>query len=152
MPGAPFARPHRCRKRARHHRQRARMCGYLLPEVLCALAVLGLGLLPPASAAVVGLQWLREQAALNQAMRVVAEAAEQRPLGSSASPLAPASRPASSRLVRPPVLCATVAADATAGRCLPGSRLALAALAVDSATAGGATSRGLRAIALWLRP
>lgn len=151
MPGAPFARPHRCHARARHHRERARMRGYLLPEVLCALAVLGLGLLPLASAAVAGLQWLREQAALNQAMRVVAEAAEQQPLGPSASLPTLASRPPSSGLVGPPVLCATTAADATAGRCVPGSRLALAALAVP-ANASEATSQGLRAIALWLQP
>ncbi|CAG9177959.1 hypothetical protein CURE108131_05240 [Cupriavidus respiraculi] len=158
MSATPCAPARRSRAEAHRFRPRSHARGYLLTEVLCALAVLGVGLLSLGGAAVVALPWLREQAVLAQAMRVAAEAAEQHPWRATApsSPPAPlaslASRSVAAGLIGSPRLCAAALAGPAAGGCVPGSRLSVVHLLARSAAPTETAPRDLRAIALWLAP
>lgn len=155
MSATPCAPARRSRAEAHRFRPRSHARGYLLTEVLCALAVLGVGLLSLGGAAVVALPWLREQAVLAQAMRVAAEAAEQHPWQATApsSPPAPlASRSVAAGLIGSPRLCAAALAGPAAGGCVPGSRLSVVHLLARSAAPTETAPRDLRAIALWLAP
>jgi hypothetical protein len=127
-------------------RCRARTSGYLLIEALSALAVVGLGLLPLATLGPTGLHWLGEQQAIAHATRIAAEAAELAPLDDSVSPLSMGQATAR-QLLR---FCGTAPADADAGACGPGNRLAVVSPLTPAA--GALPSRSLRMVALWIRP
>lgn len=125
--------------------------GYILIEALCALAVVGLGLLPVTTVGPVALRSLQEHQAIGRAVRIASEAAELASLDPTALPLALEPVP----VQQPLRICDAAPGDVDSGSCLPGNRLAIVGPLPQPARGQSpdrTPARSLRMIALWLKP
>jgi prepilin-type N-terminal cleavage/methylation domain-containing protein len=153
-PNAPLRRfvyvPARHARGRRFARVALSLSGYALIEVLTALAIFSVGLLPVASLAPVWLAILREQGIASRALRIADEAAERAPLHDPADVSAlPPSNAAEEGQLR---LCRTPPSDGMTLACLPGMRLAVAGPLQTPGARRTTSQAGLQGIALWVSP